>query len=208
MGSLRSRKLVYAPYMPPTENDDFEDAWALISPPLREPGETPLGRLQPGVMSIGTGRHGILVSINPDGSLEYGENYEPDEAARVFWEAMARQRETHEERQHLNRHMEGALTALGAADLYNEQVQLRLNERQTTENWQEAGRAQRALERAMSQAIELGRGMAQRPEIVPVPDGVPRTIRENPNSNYEGREGLGEQPAISSEPVSSTPDTQ
>jgi len=29
-----------------------------------------------------------LVTIHPDGTLEYGEGYTPDEAARLFWEAM------------------------------------------------------------------------------------------------------------------------
>ena len=30
-----------------------------------------------------------LVTIHPDGTLEYGPDYTPDEAARVFWDAMA-----------------------------------------------------------------------------------------------------------------------
>ncbi|MFJ2279277.1 hypothetical protein ACIOEZ_34575 [Streptomyces sp. NPDC087866] len=34
------------------------------------------------------GADGPLVTIHPDGRLEYGEGYEPDEAARQFWEAM------------------------------------------------------------------------------------------------------------------------
>lgn len=29
-----------------------------------------------------------LVTINPDGRLEYGPGYEPDEAARLFWDAI------------------------------------------------------------------------------------------------------------------------
>ena len=29
-----------------------------------------------------------LVTIHPDGTLEYGEDYTPDEAARQFWEAL------------------------------------------------------------------------------------------------------------------------
>lgn len=150
-------------------------------------------------MVIGTGRHGALVRINPDGTLEYGEDYTPNDAARVFWEAVARKRAVEEERPLLNSHMEGLLTALGAADMHNEQAQGRLNEAQTTENWQASGRAQRALERAMSQAIELGRGLCRRPEIVPVPEEVPQSIQGNPNSSYSGRVGLGDQPAISIE---------
>lgn len=31
-----------------------------------------------------------LVSIHPDGALEYGPGYEPDEAARTFWDALRR----------------------------------------------------------------------------------------------------------------------
>ncbi|MEV8344591.1 hypothetical protein [Streptomyces niveus] len=31
-----------------------------------------------------------LVTIHPDGRVELGENYEPDEAARVFWDAVQR----------------------------------------------------------------------------------------------------------------------
>jgi hypothetical protein len=30
-----------------------------------------------------------LVKIHPNGTLEYGPNYDPDEAARRFWDAMA-----------------------------------------------------------------------------------------------------------------------
>lgn len=33
-----------------------------------------------------------LVSIRPSGELEYGPNYTPDEAARLFWEALASHR--------------------------------------------------------------------------------------------------------------------
>ncbi|MEU1592814.1 hypothetical protein ABZ468_08110 [Streptomyces sp. NPDC005708] len=31
-----------------------------------------------------------MVTIHPDGRLEFGEAYEPDEAARAFWEAVER----------------------------------------------------------------------------------------------------------------------
>ncbi|MFF7631411.1 hypothetical protein [Streptomyces cyaneofuscatus] len=36
------------------------------------------------------GTAGPLVTIRPDGRLEYGPGYEPDEAARLFWDAMRR----------------------------------------------------------------------------------------------------------------------
>lgn len=42
----------------------------------------------PPVISI-SGDDGVpLVRIHPDGTLEYGPNYTPDEAARTFWDAM------------------------------------------------------------------------------------------------------------------------
>ncbi|MGW2550098.1 hypothetical protein [Streptomyces sp. NPDC001635] len=31
-----------------------------------------------------------MVTIHPDGQLEFGENYDPDEAARAFWGAVKR----------------------------------------------------------------------------------------------------------------------
>lgn len=40
----------------------------------------------------GVGRNGPLVTIRPDGTIEYGENYTPDAAAAAFWEAIGRGR--------------------------------------------------------------------------------------------------------------------
>jgi hypothetical protein len=44
----------------------------------------------------------------------------------------------------------------------------------------------------MSQAIELGRGLVRRPgAVVPeVPEQIPRSVSENPDSSYQGRTGL------------------
>ena len=33
--------------------------------------------------------YSILVTLRSDGSLEYGPDYTPDEAAKIFWEAIA-----------------------------------------------------------------------------------------------------------------------
>ena len=33
-----------------------------------------------------------MVTIHPDGSIEYGENYKPDEAAKAFWDAVGVER--------------------------------------------------------------------------------------------------------------------
>lgn len=42
----------------------------------------------PPVISISGGDGAWLVKIHPDGTLEYGPGYTPDEAARSFWDAM------------------------------------------------------------------------------------------------------------------------
>lgn len=31
-----------------------------------------------------------LVTIHPDGTIEYGKDYSPDKAAKIFWEALGR----------------------------------------------------------------------------------------------------------------------
>ena len=36
-----------------------------------------------------SGSDGPIVSIRPDGTIEYGPNYVPDEAAKVFWTAVS-----------------------------------------------------------------------------------------------------------------------
>src|SRR5262245_16342862 len=41
---------------------------------------------------IGTSADRVLVIIKPSGELVYGPEYTPDEAAEVFWRAMARKR--------------------------------------------------------------------------------------------------------------------
>ena len=44
---------------------------------------------QPHTWSIG-GKNGVLVTIDLDtGETTFGEHYTPDEAARVFWDAIA-----------------------------------------------------------------------------------------------------------------------
>ena len=33
-----------------------------------------------------------IVTVHPDGTVEYGPDYNPDEAARIFWEAIGSHR--------------------------------------------------------------------------------------------------------------------
>lgn len=149
-------------------------------------------QVQPGDLVIGTSRERVLAIIKADGQVEFGPDYKPDEAAMVFWEAMGRQRYAYEERILLIRHMEALLTRLGAQDLLVEQLRL-ASANGDIQAGQRAGGAMVQLERLVHQVIELGRGLARRPEIpVPdIPERVPDRIRENPQSAYAGRAGIG-----------------
>lgn len=42
----------------------------------------------PRITILGEDNRTPLVTIHPDGTLEYGPGYSPDESARRFWEAM------------------------------------------------------------------------------------------------------------------------
>lgn len=187
--------------MPDNENADeaLELYWDDVRVAHRrgpQPAETgPALQAGPGDLVIGTHRTRILAVIKPDGRIEFGPDYKPDEAAMVFWEAMGRQRFEYEDRILLIQHMEGLLTRLGAADLTVEQLRLRVAEGDP-EAGQQAGGALVALERLVHQVIELGRGLARRPDVpVPaMPDRIPARIRTNAQSDYEGREGIEPDP--------------
>lgn len=173
--------------MPNEDEDDLGIVWddLTVAAPRREPQEGPLGSQSPRDLVIGTSANRILVRIKPDGRIEYGPDYTPDEAAVVFWEEMGRRRLEMEERLLLIQHMEAVLTRLGAADLRNEAATNQLRERQSQDNLLAAQTAQRNLERAMHQAIELGRGLARRPDVLPPqPTRIPAQIRDNPDSSY------------------------
>ena len=68
-----------------------------------EPQAAKQEKAQPEIQSIGTisvirpqhanlmlvGLNGkVLVTINPNGTIEYGKDYTPDKAAKMFWEAL------------------------------------------------------------------------------------------------------------------------
>ncbi|WP_329131537.1 hypothetical protein OG552_10460 [Streptomyces sp. NBC_01476] len=69
------------------------------TPPLPEGeltyGTIPVGSVfavadpAPPTITIQGGNNGRpLVTIHPDGTLEYGDGYDPDDAARRFWDAL------------------------------------------------------------------------------------------------------------------------
>lgn len=47
-------------------------------------------KVQPSVISIPNANQKPLVTIHPDGHLEFGDDYQPDEAAQAFWDAVQR----------------------------------------------------------------------------------------------------------------------
>lgn len=53
-----------------------------------EQGFTPLPESDD-LLSIHSSLNTPLVVIRPDGSIEYGPDYTPDEAARILWETVA-----------------------------------------------------------------------------------------------------------------------
>lgn len=178
--------------------DAFWDQVRLKSEPSSDtptPTSESLG-FPPGSLIIGTlGRP--LVIIHPDGSLIYGPDYTPEEAAVTFWEEMGRRRLQMEERLLLIHHMDAVLTRLGVTDLHNQAATERLQGRISDDNLRAAQAAQRALERAVHNAIELGRGMARRPDMIqtPAPTRIPEVIRNNPDSSY-GQEPSDEVPEV------------
>lgn len=116
---------------------------------------------------IATTASRILVRIKPDGTLVYGPEYTPDEAADVFWRALARRRADAEVKDVLFLQMERALVAVGRADHANEAAQTAALElqglgRQGAQSVLSAHQANRALELAVHTVIELGRALAER----------------------------------------------
>jgi hypothetical protein len=51
-----------------------------------------------------------MVTLRPDGTIEFGDDYQPDEAARLFWEAVQRLQPTLEQQTGI-RHVEAKLRA-------------------------------------------------------------------------------------------------
>lgn len=184
----------------PPEDGGLEVYWddVRVAPHRRPPRELDFrDRVEPGDFAIGTSQNRILVIIKPNGTIEYGPEYRPDEAAMVFWEAMGQRRLQMEDRLLVIGHMEAVLTRLGDADLRAESARrIAANQPEDMELERRAVEAVRRVEQVMTQAIELGRGLIRRPEIpMPAfPAEVPNSLREVEHSDYEGREGVDENP--------------
>lgn len=181
--------------------DDLRIARARVPPP-----PDAAARLRalsdPGDLIIGTSKDRILAVVKADGTIAFGPEYKPDEAATVFWEAIGRHRFPYEDQILVIQHMEAVLTRLGLADTRLHELHLALQAGDPTARDLIAG-AQVALERTMSQAIELGRGLARRPGIpIPaVPERIPERVRSNPNSEYVGAPGLDPEPLAADQEI-------
>ncbi len=120
--------------------------------------------IQPGDMALGT-KDRVLVVIRADGTLKYGPDYTPDEAAQVFWTVMARKRVEFEETLALHNHLKDLVTQIGEADLDNEKaIHLARGLVGTPDGGAASLKAFRAhafLEGLVHQVIELGRGLAK-----------------------------------------------
>lgn len=128
-----------------------------------------------------------LVSISEDGKVEVDPSYTSDQAALMFWEKVGRR---FAEYDLVYRHMESVLSRLGQMDLTLEALKHDLDGvAEAHRDALEELYAQRAkdMEDLMSEAIELGRGLAKRP--VPVaapPPQLPEFIRNDEDTEYQG----------------------
>jgi hypothetical protein len=157
------------------QEDDLELYWGdlgitrrknLTSDELREQIAPQASRQD---LVIGS-RGNSLVIISQDGTLQYGPNYKPDEAAIVFWEAMARRRADYEQRMLIFAHMDALLTRVGTRDLECERLRLAaleegLTDVEKAQREQYAELAMRRLEIEVHQVIELGRGLVRRDQV-------------------------------------------
>jgi hypothetical protein len=122
-----------------------------------------LGLPHPGTFTLATSKGRKIVSIDPNGRVEYGEGYTPDAAAEEFWTNMALKRRGMEQRlQHLAI-MEAMLVRMGRADLNYERAQLAAQAQGAGDHERAVGeRAHMGLQAIVHQLMDFARGLAQR----------------------------------------------
>lgn len=171
--------------------------WNQVPRAPQEPDQPAFGQQAgPQDLVIGTSKDRILVIIKPNGELLYGPEYRPQEAAQIFWEHMAQRRLMVEDKFLLVQHMEAILVQLGRFDMECERLrkaaEAEPDYNKRAELTQSAEFAIGRLEMVVSQAIELGRALVKRPEVMgpSVPSKIPDSVRSNQASDYKGREAL------------------
>lgn len=151
-----------------SEEDPLEAYWGDVRRPEPNPlPEQALARQHPGDLVIGTSEKRVLVRIHPDGTLTFGPEYTPDEAAVTFWTEMARRRLETEQRLIQFQAQEHLLALVAESDLAYEAAQTRARAEGATEHdkfMEEMSR--RNLEARFHQLIEFARGLlAARPDL-------------------------------------------
>lgn len=137
----------------------------------KEEAEPTLQAAEGEVVFGATGR--FIVRIRPDGVVLYEGNYQPDEAAKVFWEAIARahpnvnfisrgQQQDGEVRDMLAQTIEMLMLRVGKADLHCERLRRKAADEKASEHDKfMADIAMRNLEAEVHSLIEFARGLAQ-----------------------------------------------
>lgn len=138
--------------------------------------EEQVGRQHPGELVIATSFQRVLVRIQEDGSIVYGPEYTPDEAAVTLWTAIARRRKDFDARMQYMDLLELHIALLAVADQAYEAAQGALRaavgNAETTEREREALRfreemSRRNLETRVHGVIEFAREFsAQRPDLL------------------------------------------
>jgi hypothetical protein len=128
--------------------------------------------MAPGDVTFGMAEGRCQVLIRADGTVHYGEGYDPDTAARIFWRAIGlahpnvalRAPDPDEEvRRTHHQTMETMLLRVGRADLHNERAQLRaLSDDASEHDHLVAEIAHGNLEIAVHNIIEYARAVTLR----------------------------------------------
>jgi hypothetical protein len=138
--------------------------------------EEEAARTFPGELVIATSAKRVLVRIQPDGRIIYGDEYTPDETAVELWTTIARRRADFEARMQYITLLELHVALLAVADQAYEAAQLAtrnaMGNAETTEREREALRfredlSRRALETRVHGMIEFAREFAAiRPDLL------------------------------------------
>ncbi len=168
------------------KDENLLEYWDDLHHPEPQPTSVTAPRTHPGDLVIGTSKGRILVRIHPDGTLTYGPEYTPDEAAVEFWTQMSIRRLESEERVlHLG-FIEQMLLRLGNADVAHESAVLRSRRPEATEHDRFMAEISRLnLESVVHQTIEFSRGLVARPNPPPTIEELMRPRIAMAGSAYE-----------------------
>jgi hypothetical protein len=152
----------------PKPDEELKEYWDEVrGGPTPEPPERRFSREHPGDLVIATSKDRMLVRIHPDGTLTFGPEYTPDEAAVEFWTAMARRRLETEQRLIQFHAQEQLLARVAQADFSYEHAQARTRGEDATEHdrlMEEISR--RNLESSVHTLIEFARSLVEtRPDL-------------------------------------------